>query len=57
MTTQLDADPIAAQVINLIQLSFGELVSQALYVSAKIGVADLLAEKPLHTVTKGRYAL
>ncbi|HST19626.1 MAG TPA: methyltransferase dimerization domain-containing protein, partial [Blastocatellia bacterium] len=31
----------------LIQLAFGPLLTQALYVAAKLGVADLLAEKPL----------
>src|SRR6185503_11981728 len=31
----------------LLQLSFGAMLSQALYVAAKLGVADLLAEKPL----------
>lgn len=33
----------------LLQISFGALLSQALYVAARLGVADLLAEKPLHT--------
>lgn len=33
----------------LMQLSFGALLTQALYAVAKLGVADLLAEKPLHT--------
>lgn len=33
----------------LLQLAFGALLSQALYVAARVGVADLLAEKPLHT--------
>jgi O-methyltransferase domain/Dimerisation domain len=31
----------------LIQLAFGPMVAQALYVAAKLGVADQLAEKPL----------
>jgi len=31
----------------LIQLAFGAMVSQALYVAAKLGLADLLAAKPL----------
>lgn len=31
----------------LMQLAFGPLLTQALYVVAKLGVADLLAEKPL----------
>ena len=30
----------------LTQLAFGALLSQALYVAAKLGIADLLAEKP-----------
>jgi hypothetical protein len=34
--------------VHLIQLAFGALVSQALYVAAKLGVADLLANGPLH---------
>lgn len=33
----------------LMQLSFGALLTQALYVAARLGIADLLAEKPLHT--------
>lgn len=33
----------------LLQLGFGALMSQALYVAARLGVADLLADKPLHT--------
>ncbi|MBD0373111.1 MAG: methyltransferase [Pyrinomonadaceae bacterium] len=32
---------------HLLQLLFGALLSQALYVAAKLGLADLLAEKPL----------
>jgi hypothetical protein len=32
----------------IMQLAFGAMVSQALYVAARLGVADLLAEKPLH---------
>lgn len=31
----------------LMQLAFGALLTQALYVAARVGVADLLAEKPL----------
>ena len=31
----------------LMQLAFGPLLTQALYVAAKLGIADLLAEKPL----------
>jgi hypothetical protein len=37
--------PIQPEVF-LTQLAFGALMSQALYAAAKIGVADLLAEKP-----------
>ncbi|MDQ3755344.1 MAG: acetylserotonin O-methyltransferase [Acidobacteriota bacterium] len=43
------------------QLAFGAMMTQALYVAAKLGVADLLAEKPrpiselaAHTKTHGR---
>jgi hypothetical protein len=38
------AQPTPPEVIT--QLAFGALMSQALYVAAKLGVADLLAEKP-----------
>src|SRR5262245_37550068 len=31
----------------LLQLAFAPMVAQALYVAAKLGIADLLAEKPL----------
>ncbi|HKS27411.1 MAG TPA: methyltransferase [Pyrinomonadaceae bacterium] len=33
----------------LLQIGFGALMTQALYVAAKLGLADLVAEKPLHT--------
>ena len=36
----------AAPEVLLTQLAFGALMSQAVYVAAKLGVADLLAEKP-----------
>ena len=32
---------------QLLQLAFGPMLAQALYVAAKLNVADLLAEKPL----------
>jgi len=43
--------PASAQPLppdaQLLQLAFGPMLAQALYVAAKLGVADLLAEKPL----------
>jgi hypothetical protein len=42
--TTATAQPTPPEVIT--QLAFGALMSQALYVAAKLGVADLLAEKP-----------
>jgi SAM-dependent methyltransferase len=42
--TTATAQPTPTEVIT--QLAFGALMSQALYVAAKLGVADLLAEKP-----------
>jgi ubiquinone/menaquinone biosynthesis C-methylase UbiE len=32
----------------LMQIGFGPLMAQALYVAAKLGIPDLIAEKPLH---------
>ena len=39
------AQPLPAEAV-LTQVAFGALMSQAVYVAAKLGVADLLAEKP-----------
>src|SRR5262249_3413088 len=50
MDTQSTATAQVASVLPeayLIQLGFGPLVAQALYVTARLGVADLLVEKPL----------
>lgn len=51
MNTQATSSATAALTmppeLYLTQLSFGALVSQALFVVAKLGVADLLAEQPL----------
>ncbi|HKP86394.1 MAG TPA: methyltransferase [Blastocatellia bacterium] len=49
MTTENSTAP-AQQVppdAHLLQIAFGAMLAQALYVAAKLGVADLLAEKPL----------
>ena len=49
MTTENNSAP-GQQVppdAYIIQLAFSAMLSQALYVAAKLGVADLLAEKPL----------
>ncbi|HWP42465.1 MAG TPA: methyltransferase [Blastocatellia bacterium] len=50
MTTQNSAAAPAAPAVPpeqfLTQMAFGPLLSQALYVTAKLGIADLLAEKP-----------
>lgn len=40
-----EAQPVPPQVV-LTQMAFGALLTQALYVAAKLGVADLLAEGP-----------
>ncbi len=47
-TTNQDAAATAAQPPEafLTQLAFGAMMTQALYVAAKLGIADLLAEKP-----------
>lgn len=45
-TTATATAPIPPEMY-LTQLSFGALLSQALFVAAKLGVADLLAEQPL----------
>ena len=47
MDIQATATPTVPPEMYLTQLSFGALVSQALFVAAKLGVADLLAEQPL----------
>lgn len=49
MTTEnpaISAPPLPPEA-HLLQLAFAPMVAQALYVAAKLGVADLLAEKPL----------
>jgi hypothetical protein len=43
-TAATTTQPAAPEVLT--QMAFGALMSQALYVAAKIGVADLLSEKP-----------
>jgi O-methyltransferase domain/Dimerisation domain len=44
--TTASAQPLPPDAY-LLQLAFGPMVAQALYVAAKLGVADHLAEKPL----------
>jgi hypothetical protein len=44
-TAGLEQQPVPPEAV-LTQLAFGALMSQAVYVAAKLGVADLLAEKP-----------
>jgi O-methyltransferase domain/Dimerisation domain len=39
-------EPVPAEAV-IIQLAFGALLSQALYVAAKLGIADLVEDKPL----------
>ncbi|HVQ36042.1 MAG TPA: methyltransferase [Pyrinomonadaceae bacterium] len=46
-TASVKATPAMPPELYLTQLTFGALVSQALFVAAKLGVADLLAEQPL----------
>jgi hypothetical protein len=43
--TSITAGPVAPQAF-LSQLAFGASITQALYVAAKLGIADLLAEGP-----------
>ena len=45
-TTNAPAQPLPPDA-HLLQLAFAPMVAQALYVTAKLGVADHLAEKPL----------
>jgi len=45
-TTNASAPPLPPDAY-LLQLAFGPMVAQALYVAAKLGLADHLAEKPL----------
>ena len=40
------ASPEPAPEAYLMQISFGAMISQALYVAAKLGIADLVADKP-----------
>jgi hypothetical protein len=44
------AQPITPEAI-LTQMAFGALLTQALYVAAKLGIADLLADKPQTVAT------
>lgn len=47
MDTEHSLDPEAAAGFKVYELLFGFIVSQGIYVAAKIGIADLVAKTPM----------